>query len=109
MVRKGFMAKKAKAKVTKKKAPAKKKTVRKSGLAQTAYAVSPELQAIIGTKKMSRPQIVKHLWVYIKAKKCQDTKNKRMIVPDAKLSEIFGKKPIDMLKLATHLNKHIIK
>ena len=105
------MAKKAKVKTKAKKRvkAVKKKSARKSGLTQTAYATSPALQAIIGTKKMSRPQIVKHLWIYIKAHKCQDLKNRRMIVPDHKLSEVFGKKPLDMLKLATHLNKHILK
>ncbi len=74
-----------------------------------SYCVSPELQAIIGVKTCTRPQIVKKLWVYIKAHKCQDTKNRRMIVPDAKLSTVIGKKPVDMLKLAGHLNKHIKK
>ena len=58
---------------------------------------------------MTRPQIVKKLWAYIKAKKCQHATNRRMIVPDAKLAKIIGGRPVDMLKLATHMNKHIIK
>ncbi len=32
-----------------------------------------------------------------------------MIVPDKKLSEVIGKKPVDMLKLAGALSKHIKK
>ncbi|HAB99161.1 MAG TPA: hypothetical protein DCE71_05010 [Parachlamydiales bacterium] len=90
-------------------AKAKPKTKRKSGLAQMNYTVSAELEAIVGAKKLTRPEIVKKLWVYIKAHKCQDMKNKRMINPDQKLSEVIGKKPVDMLKLAGHLNKHIQK
>ena len=82
-------------------------TKRKSGLSQTTYNLSEELQAVVGAKKLTRPQIVKKLWVYIKAHKCQDAKNKRMIVPDKKLQEVIGKKPVDMLKLAGFLNKHI--
>jgi chromatin remodeling complex protein RSC6 len=31
-----------------------------------------------------------------------------MIVPDQKLSEVLGKKPVDMLKIAGLLNKHIL-
>jgi hypothetical protein len=62
----------------------------------------------VGSKKLTRPQIVKGLWTYIKAKKCQDTKNKRLINPDDKLSEVLGKKPVDMLKLAGLISKHII-
>ena len=73
------------------------------------YTVSPELQAVVGAKRLTRPEIVKKLWVYIKAHKCQDTKNRRMINPDQKLSEVIGKKSVDMLKLAGHINKHIEK
>ncbi len=100
------MAKKTKAKKT-----AKKKTgaKRKSGLTQTTYSLSPELQAVVGSKSLTRPQVVKKLWAYIKSHKCQDTKNRRLIVPDKKLSEVIGKKPVDMLKLAGLLSKHIEK
>ncbi len=92
-----------------KKKPAKKKSGATSGLNKTTYSLSPELQAIVGSKKMTRPQVVKGLWAYIKSHKCQDEKNRRMIVPDNKLGEVIGKKPVDMLKLAGHLNKHILK
>ncbi len=100
------MAKKTKAKPT-----AKKKTgaKRKSGLTQTTYSLSPQLQAVVGSKSLTRPQVVKKLWAYIKSHKCQDTKNRRLINPDQKLSEVIGKKPVDMLKLAGLLSKHIEK
>ncbi len=104
-----------KKKAAKKAAPkkAKKKTTtgirKKAGLTQINYALSEELQEIVGAKQLTRPQVVKKLWAYIKANKCQDTKNKRMINPDKKLSAVIGNKPVDMLKLATHLNKHIKK
>lgn len=104
----------AKKKTPKKRAVVKKKTSskpkassKKSGLTKTTYTLSPQLQAIVGAKSLTRPQIVKKVWVYIKAHKCQDAKNKRMIVPDHKLSEVFGKKPLDMLKLAGHISKHL--
>ena len=71
--------------------------------------VSEELAAIVGRGPMPRTEVTKKLWAYIKAHKCQDMKNKRMINPDQKLSEVIGKKPVDMLKLAGHLNKHIQK
>ena len=102
------MAKK-KTTAKKKKPAAKKKTgaKRKSGLTQTAYSLSPELQAVCGAKSLTRPQVVKKLWAYIKAHKCQDAKNRRMINPDAKLAAVIGKKPVDMLKLAGCLSKHI--
>jgi chromatin remodeling complex protein RSC6 len=93
---------------TVKRATAVKKPVKKkSGLIQKTYVLSDALGEIVGGKKMTRPQVVKKLWIYIKAHKCQDMKNKRMIIPDSKLAEVIGKKPIDMLKLAGALSKHI--
>jgi chromatin remodeling complex protein RSC6 len=82
---------------------------KKSGLMQQMYCISPELAEVVKAKKLTRPQIVKNLWVYIKSHKLQDEKNKRMIVPDKKLAEVIGKKPIDMLKLAGCISKYIEK
>ncbi len=92
-----------------KKKKAKAKSKKKSGLMTQTYSLSPELQAVVGAKSLSRPQVVKKLWVYIKSHKCQDTKNRRMINPDAKLAAVLGKKPVDMLKMAGLLSKHIKK
>ncbi len=99
----------AKKRTVAKRKPAKKKAggKRKSNLVQKPYSLSPELQAVCGAKSLTRPQIVKKLWAYIKAHKCQDTKNRRMINPDSKLAEVIGKKPVDMMKLAGCLSKHI--
>jgi DNA topoisomerase-1 len=78
--------------------------------AQAAYKLSAELSALLGEKELTRPQVTKKIWEYIKANKLQDPKNKRLIVPDAKLAKIFGsKEPIDMLKLASVLNPHFKK
>lgn len=92
-----------------KKKKAKAKSKKKSGLMTQTYSLSPELQAVVGAKSLSRPQVVKKLWAYIKSHKCQDTKNRRMINPDAKLAAVLGKKPVDMLKMAGLLSKHIKK
>jgi len=99
----------AKVKAKAKAKPRKTKTKRKSGLSQLNYTVSDELHEIIGVKKSTRPQVVKQLWVYIKKHKLQDAKNRRLINPDKKLSEVLGKKPIDMLKMAGCLSKHLKK
>ncbi len=120
MVKRKKKAAKAKRKVTKVKRKAARKTVavkktkkagakRKSGLTQMTYACSEELQAIGCGKRETRPGVVKKLWAYIKSHKCQDTKNRRMINPDKKLSEVLGSRPLDMLKLAGHISKHLTK
>lgn len=76
---------------------------------QLNYSLSAELAEIVGSKKSTRPQIVKKLWAYIKARKLQDPKHRRMICPDKKLAEVLGSRPIDMLKMSSALNKHIKK
>ena len=88
---------------------ARKKTKRKSGLSQLNYHLSAELAEIVGAKQATRPQVVKKLWVYIKAKKLQDHKNRRMINPDKKLGEVLGTRSIDMLKMAGAISKHLKK
>ena len=103
------MAKKKAKPKAKPKTKVKKKTKRKSVLSQMSYSLSDELAHIVGAKKATRPQIVKKVWVYIKAHKCQDAKHRRMNNPDKSLSLVIGKKPIDMMKMAGHLNKHIKK
>lgn len=108
-VKKKPVKKAVKKKAVKKKSVKKKSTgTRKAaGLTKITYGVSADLESVVGKGPHTRPQIVKKLWAYIKSNKCQDTKNRRMINPDAKLSKVIGKKPVDMLKLATHLSKHI--
>lgn len=72
------------------------------------YNVSKELEAVIGVKAASRPEITKRVWDYIKEHQLQDQKNKRLIVPDKKLEKIFNQKePIDMMQLARYLSGHI--
>jgi len=100
--------------VKRKKTTAKKKTKRKSsgkksGLTTMTYSLSPELAEIVGAKKMTRPQVVKKIWEYIKKHKLQDSKNRRMINPDKKLATVLGSRSIDMLKMAGQLSKHIGK
>jgi chromatin remodeling complex protein RSC6 len=105
------MAKKrAKAKSrAKRKTKSKSRSKRKSPLSQMNYTLSEELADIVGSKKATRPQVIKKVWHYIKAKKLQDPKHRRMICPDKKLAEVLGSRPIDMLKMAGALNKHIKK
>jgi len=87
----------------KKKAAGKKK----SGLMMTKCKLSADLASIVGTTSATRPEVVKKIWVYIKKHKLQDAKKRRMIKPDKKLSCVLGKKPIDMLKMAGMISKHI--
>ncbi len=89
-----------------------KKTVEKKKTAriQPAVTVKKDLAYIVGSSELTRGEVIKKLWDYIKANNLQDPKNKRLIVPDAALAKVFGsKEPVDMMKLAGIVNKHLEK
>ncbi len=83
----------------------KKKTARKS--TQPAKTLSKELAAVTGETSLSRPEVIKKMWEYIKKHDLQDPKNKRTINPDAKLGKVIGNQPIDMMKLSGLIGKHL--
>ena len=91
------------------KKPAKKKSARKPSAAfMKALTPSDSLAAVIGNKPVPRTEIVKKLWVYIKANKLQDKTNRRMINADAKLKPIFGgKAQVSMFDMAKHISKNV--
>jgi len=105
-------AKKAVKKAAKKAAPkkaAKKKSARKPNAAfMKALTPSAELAAVVGNKPIPRTDVVKKIWLYIKANKLQDAKNRRMINADSKLKSVFaGKGQVSMFDMAKHLAKHL--
>jgi upstream activation factor subunit UAF30 len=101
------VAKKA-AKKTAKKAPAKKTKRKLNPALLKPYTPSAALAEVIGSNPVPRSQVVKKLWVYIKANKLQDSKNKRMINADAKLKPVFsGKDQVSMFEMAKHISKHL--
>lgn len=69
--------------------------------------ISDELAAIVGPGPMPRTVVTSKLWEYIKKKQLQDTKEKRMINPDAALSKVVGNKKIDMFQMTKKVNEHI--
>lgn len=93
----------AKSKAAKEAKPKKTRTM-------PSYTLSPELSTIVGASELTRGDVTKKVWDYIKTHNLQDAANKRLIKPDAQLEKVFGsKEPVDMLKLAGLLNKHIKK
>lgn len=69
---------------------------------------SDALAAVIGNKPLPRTEIIKEIWVYIKAHNLQDTANKRMINADAKLKVLFdGKDQVSMFDLAKIVSQHV--
>ncbi len=72
--------------------------------------VTPDdvLAKVVGAAPLSRSEVTKKLWDYIKAKGLQDPKNKRMINADDALKAVFGgKAQVSMFEMTSLVNKHI--
>lgn len=94
---------------TKKSEKADKSAKTKKASSMPIQKLSAELVAVVGKSELSRTEVIKEVWGYIKEHNLQDPKNKRLIVPDSKLDKVFGsKEPLDMFKLAGVLNKHLL-
>lgn len=70
-------------------------------------ALSPQLQKFIGEPEMARTEVVKKIWAYIKEKDLQNPTDKRKIICDEMLHDIFRVKSINMFKMNKALSKHI--
>jgi len=100
-------AKKAPKKAAKK-APKKKSNRKPSAAFMRPLTPSAALAAVIGNKAMPRTEVVKKMWIYIKANKLQDSVNRRMINADANLKVVFGgKSQVSMFDMAKLLSKHL--
>merc|ERR1712180_87913 len=72
--------------------------------------LSDDLADLVGTKKgekLSRPEVVKRLWAYIREKKLQDPENKQYFFPDEKMKPIFTEDRIRAFGMAKHLKEHL--
>ena len=102
----------------KKAAPAKKVAAKKTAAVKTPKAPrkttaasgkqpSAALTAVIGEGLVSRPEVTKKLWDYIKAQGLQDATDKRKINADAKLEAVFGKPQVTMFEIAKLIGPHL--
>jgi upstream activation factor subunit UAF30 len=105
--KKAAPAKKAAAKKApaKRAAPAKKRTPNAAFM--KAMTPSPQLAAVVGDKPMPRTEVTKKVWDYIKKNKLQDAVQKKVIIADAKLKEVFGKARADMFEMTKLINSHL--
>ncbi|KAF7428716.1 hypothetical protein PC9H_007945 [Pleurotus ostreatus] len=77
--------------------------------ARGGFAKDPPLASLLAVDKLSRPQVVKQLWVYIKANDLQNPSNKKEIICDAPMKAIFKSDKIDMFSMNKYLGSHLYK
>ncbi len=69
--------------------------------------LTSDLEAVVGKGPMTRAEVTKKVWDHIKANDLQDSKDKRMINPDAKLGAVIGNDQISMFKMTGAVSKHM--
>lgn len=70
--------------------------------------LSADLEEVVGKGPMSRGQVVKQIWVYIKKNNLQNPQNKRNILADEKLKVIFGGKgEVTMFEMTKLVSGHL--
>jgi chromatin remodeling complex protein RSC6 len=68
---------------------------------------SQELAAIIGPGPLPRGQVVSKMWEYIRSHNLQNPENRREILADDKLRNVFGKDRVSMFEMNKHLAAHL--
>ena len=73
-------------------------------------AVQPDdkLAAVIGNHPLSRTEVTKKLWEYIRSHGLKDPENKTFIKADDKLRPVFdGKDRVSMFEMTKLVSKHL--
>jgi upstream activation factor subunit UAF30 len=86
---------------------AQKKAAKRGGIAQQ---VKPDaaLAEVVGSQPITRADLTKKIWDYIKKNNLQDKNNKRMINADAKLRPVFGgKSQVSMFEMTKLVSRHL--
>ncbi|KAH7102354.1 SWIB-domain-containing protein [Auriculariales sp. MPI-PUGE-AT-0066] len=66
---------------------------------QKELILSQELGDVCHTDRLSRPQVVKRLWEYIREHKLQNPENRKKILCDTKLRAVFKQDSVDMFTM----------
>ncbi|XP_027150729.1 upstream activation factor subunit spp27-like [Coffea eugenioides] len=84
-----------------------KEVKRRGGGFTKLCSLSPQLQKFTGVPELARTEVVKQLWSYIRENNLQDPSNRRNILCDDTLRELFGVDSINMFQMNKALAQHI--
>jgi len=79
----------------------------KKGGFHKQYHLSAPLAELVGEPTLSRPQVVKKIWEYIKARDLQDPADKRQIRCDDRLQSVFKVDKVHMFTMNKILSKQL--
>lgn len=77
-------------------------------LTQKPLNLSPQLSNLLnGEAQLSRPQVTKKLWEHIKGNDLQDPDDKRYILCDDRMKEVFRQDKVHMFTMTKLVNQHM--
>src|SRR4051794_7799241 len=79
----------------------------KANALQRPLQPSEALAAVVGPGPLPRGEVVSKVWDYIKSHTLQNPENRREILADDKLKEVFGKDKVTMFEMNKHLARHL--
>ena len=88
-------------------AEAAKPAGKKMDALQKPLTPSPELAVIVGADMLPRGQVVSKVWDYIRKHNLQKPTDKRVIVADDNLRQVFGRDECTMFEMNKYLAQHL--
>eukprot|EP00516_Mucochytrium_quahogii_P004726 CAMPEP_0203744712 /NCGR_PEP_ID=MMETSP0098-20131031/693_1 /ASSEMBLY_ACC=CAM_ASM_000208 /TAXON_ID=96639 /ORGANISM=" , Strain NY0313808BC1" /LENGTH=93 /DNA_ID=CAMNT_0050632303 /DNA_START=377 /DNA_END=658 /DNA_ORIENTATION=- len=80
-----------------------------SPISKNNYHLSYELFEVIDTATGTRADVVKGIWAYIKHHKLQNPENRREIICDYKLRQLFVQDKVGMFEMNKLVQRHILQ
>jgi hypothetical protein len=71
------------------------------------FILAPKLSELLGISHGTRPQILYHLWEYIKLNSLQDNENPKIVINNKQLSKIFNCEKMEISSLTSRLSEHL--
>jgi chromatin remodeling complex protein RSC6 len=71
------------------------------------FILAKELSELLGITKGTRPQILYHLWQYIKLNSLQDNENPKIVINNKQLSKIFKCEKMEISSLTSRLSEYL--
>lgn len=71
------------------------------------YKISHSLASILGIQMDTRPRIIMHLWQFIRTHKLTDPDDKKLVICNPVLKEIFKVDKMSFAQLPSLLNAHL--
>ena len=71
------------------------------------FVLAKELSELLGITKGTRPQILYHLWQYIKLNSLQDNENPKIVINNKQLSKIFKCEKMEISSLTSRLSEYL--